>query len=401
MRGLNHVLRFDRDKGQIEVEAGVEWPQLIEYLIQVQAGDWPQWGIIQKQTGADRLSIGGALSANIHGRGLILKPIINDVVSFTLIDGDGKLRTCSRTENRDLFALAIGGYGLFGIIAGVTLRLMRRRKLERIVQVRSVDDVMASFDERIRNGYLYGDFQYSIAAGHDEYLRQGVFSCYRPIDDSTPMPSEQKVLSADDWRRLYILAHTDPNRGFDEYTRYYSSSSGQLYWSDTHQLSAYVEDYHRRVDEELGAKVRGSEMITEIYVPRDAHTRFLGQVRADFQQHNVNLIYGTVRLVERDDESFLAWAKQPYACAIFNLHVDHDPAGRERAARDFRRLIDRGIELDGNYYLTYHRWATRRQVETCYTQFVDFLKLKKVHDPHERFQSEWYRHYKRMFSEDL
>lgn len=196
MRRFSRVLRFDRVKGEVEVEAGIEWPQLIEHLIRVQSDQSPQWGIIQKQTGADRLSIGGALAANVHGRGLNLKPIIDDVVSFTLIDGDGELRPCSRTENRDLFALAIGGYGLFGIIAEVTLRLTRRRKLKRIVRVQRVDDVMAAFEERIRQGYTYGDFQYSVAAGHDEYLRRGVFSCYRPVDDGTSMPDQQEVLQS-------------------------------------------------------------------------------------------------------------------------------------------------------------------------------------------------------------
>ena len=100
MRGLNHILQYDDNKGEIEVEAGIEWPELIEYLLRVQVRQSRHWGIIQKQTGADRLSIGGALAANVHGRGLRLKPIINDVVSFTLVDGDGNVRTCNRRENR-------------------------------------------------------------------------------------------------------------------------------------------------------------------------------------------------------------------------------------------------------------------------------------------------------------
>jgi hypothetical protein len=51
--------------------------------------------------------------------------------------------------------------------------------------------------------------------------------------------------------------------------------------------------------------------------------------------------------------------------------------------------------------LTYHRWATREQVEAAYPQFVDFLRLKKKHDPDETFQSNWYRHYKQMFADKL
>jgi hypothetical protein len=81
-----------------------------------------------------------------------------------------------------------------------------------------------------------------------------------------------------------------------------------------------------------------------------------------------------------------------------NLHIDHSPQGIEKAANDFRRIIDRAIELDGSYFLTYHRWATRAQVEACYPQMAQFLELKHRHDPNERFQSDWYRHYRRMFA---
>ena len=76
MSEMNDVLRFDRKNGIVTVEAGIQWPELIEYLISSQRYSKKQWGITQKQTGADRLSIVGALSSNIHGRGLILQPMV-------------------------------------------------------------------------------------------------------------------------------------------------------------------------------------------------------------------------------------------------------------------------------------------------------------------------------------
>ena len=90
MSEMNDVLRFDRKNGIVTVEAGIQWPELIEYLISSQRYSKKQWGITQKQTGADRLSIGGALSSNIHGRGLILQPMVQDVESFRIINADGK-----------------------------------------------------------------------------------------------------------------------------------------------------------------------------------------------------------------------------------------------------------------------------------------------------------------------
>src|SRR5256886_5320481 len=114
MGSMRQVLGFDAARGLIDVEAGIEWPELMRHLVNVQQGAAQQWGIRQKQTGADRLSIGGALAANAHGRGLKLKPFIGDVESFVLVEADGVPRTCSRAENAELFRLAIGGDGGVG-----------------------------------------------------------------------------------------------------------------------------------------------------------------------------------------------------------------------------------------------------------------------------------------------
>ena len=113
----------------------MEWPELIDYLIREQTGQEKQWSIREKQTGVDRVSLGGSLASNVHGRGLRFPPIAADVESFELVDAGGKLHTCSRGENPELFSLVIGGYGLFGIIVHVTLRLVKRTKVQRVVEI--------------------------------------------------------------------------------------------------------------------------------------------------------------------------------------------------------------------------------------------------------------------------
>lgn len=397
-RSSKRVLGFDRENGVIEVEAGIEWPELIEWTSAAQVDDPSNaWGIIQKQTGADHLTIGGALSANAHGRGLSFKPIIDDVDSLTLIDADGELHTCSRRENPDLFKLVIGGYGLFGIIYSVKLRLRRREKLQRIVEIRSAEGLNAAFEQRIREGYLYGDFQFETNEASPSFLTRGVFACYRPVPIDTPIPPQQEELSYDDWVSLLYLGHADKARAFDRYAEHYRSTSGQIYWSDTHQLAIYPDHYHRALDARLKVAVSGSEMISEVYVPRSELAAFLAEAAVSLRDAGANVIYGTVRLIEQDTESFLPWAKQRYACIVFNLHVDHDRQGIEGAKTGFRTLIDLARKRGGSYFLTYHRWATPEQLEACYPQFARFLQLKKKYDPDEHFQSDWYRHYRSVF----
>ena len=395
-RKLTKVLSFDPERGLIEVEAGIEWPELLEALKSAQPAG-RKWAFNQKQTGADRLTLGGSLSANAHGRGLTLPPMISDVEAIKLLDAHGRLLECSRTENPELFSLAIGGYGLFGLIYSVTLRLVPRRQLERVVEVRIIEGLQAAFADRIRDGFLYGDYQYAIDDSSPDFLRRGVFSCYRPVVEEKPIEPTQRELGEHDWEELLYLAHTDKSAAFRRYADYYLSTNGQRYWSDDVQMSIYPDNYHRLIDQRTAAPSRGTEVITEIYCERDALEAFMSEVRLFALRSKTEIIYGTVRLIEQDRESFLAWAKKPYACVIFNLHVDRTSTGLIHAADAFRALIDIGLRHGGSYYPTYHRYALRRQVETAFPQFPEFLKLKRKYDPGEVFQSDWYRHYKKMF----
>src|SRR5213080_587435 len=53
IRKLDRVLSLDTGRGLIEVESGVQWPQLLTELTQRQRGSASPWTFAQKQTGAD------------------------------------------------------------------------------------------------------------------------------------------------------------------------------------------------------------------------------------------------------------------------------------------------------------------------------------------------------------
>jgi len=395
-RSLGRVISFDRERGLIEAEAGIQWPELIENYLAAQQNSEKRWGIAQKQTGADTFTLGGSLSSNVHGRGLKMKPLISNIEAFTLVNAEGKVLRCSRDENSELFQLAIGGYGLFGLIATVTLRLVPRQKLRRVVEIVPAETLATRFEERIAQNFLYGDFQFSIDEKSTDFLRIGVFSCYQPFASDEPVEAEKKLRN-DDWLDLLRLGYTDRGKAFARYASYYLSTNGQTYWSDTNQLSAYLPDYARKLREQIGGE-ESSLVITEIYVPRPALAEFLTQAAELLRSNGTLVIYGTVRLIEKDNESFLPWAKESYACVIFNLLTLHTSAGIEASAKSFRGLIDLAIARGGSYYLTYHRFARREQVAACYPQFSKFLDLKSKYDPAGRFQSDWYRHYRQLFA---
>ena len=114
----------------------------------------------------------------------------------------------------------------------------------------------------------------------------------------------------------------------------------------------------------------------------------------------VNIIYGTIRLIERDDESVLAWAREPWACIVFNLHVDHCPGGIRKAAE---RLppADRSRRRSRRQLLPdLSPLGDTPQVERCHPRMREFLERKRAYDPRLLFTSDWYEHHVRLLHQD-
>jgi len=406
MSALDRVLDADPVRGLLHIEAGADWPKIIAASHAMQTGADTSWGIRQKQTGVDAVSLGGSISANAHGRGLLMQPLGDDIENLTLVTAEGNSLLCSREQNADLFSLVIGGYGLFGLIYSATLRLSPRRRLRRVVDIIDLDDAVNAVFRRAGEGCVFGDFQFVIDTQDEGFLKRGVFACYKPCDDDATEAPATADLAPDTWLKLLKLAHDDKRTAFRLYSQHYLGTDGNCYWSDTMQLSTYIPSYAdfldgmRIADGGAGAASRVKEtlVIGEHYVPRERLLAFMEQARAILRRFGAEVIYGTIRAILRDTVSFLPWACGDYACVIFNLRTPHDEAGLRRTADTFRALIDASNALGGSFFLTYHRYATPAQVEACYPRFRDWLALKKYHDPGELFSSDWYRHYRDAFA---
>lgn len=326
-----------------------------------------------------------------------MRPLVEDIENLTVVTACGEVVRASGTENAELFSLVVGGYGLFGVITSATLRLGPRVKVRRLVNVIDLDDAINAVYRRVAEGCLYGDFQYAIDPTDDGFLRRGVMACYQPVPDDVPISDDAGDLSRDAWLSLLALAHTNKPRAFAEYARHYVGTHGRVYWSDTMQLGTYIPSYSEFLLS-AGARRAGapdeSLVIGEHYVPPARIMDFMDRARAILRTEGVEDIYGTIRVIQKDSTTFLPWAKQDYACVIFNLRTQHTPEGVDRTQRTFRRLTDASLDLDGSFYLTYHRAATGEQVRRAYPNFDAFLQKKIDYDPDERFQSEWYRHYR-------
>jgi FAD/FMN-containing dehydrogenase len=409
---FSRVIGLDREAGLFTVQSGIRWSALCHELDKMQSEpipasesiqpqvsrqkDAPLWGINQKQTGLNSLTIGGTLGANAHGQGLLLKPFVGDIESLRLMDATGESFVCNRTQNQELFSLAIGGYGLFGLVTEVTLRLVPRQKLKRKVHRIEIKEIAENFNNSVKQGSRYGHCQLNVNEKSAGFLTTGVFVAYEEVALDTPITAIE--LNEDRWRNIVELVHTDKASAYDLYEESVKSSNDQVDWADSWQNNFYQGGYHKLLDSKLHQDVSGSEVLSEFYVPLVKLPDFLFGARDYFLSNNQNVIFSSIRFIEKDDETFIPWARERYACIVLNFHTAHSSAAIQSTMKAWSHLIDLAISLQGSFYLTYQHVANKQQLLSCYPNFEKFLQLKLKHDPHEVFQSDWYQFHKKMFS---
>lgn len=408
MTAMCQVISADNELGLLHIEAGATWPiimQATESMRSVALPSQTQWAIRQKQTGVDEVTLAGSVAANAHGRGLLMQPLVDDIEDLTLVDAKGEVQRCSRTENAELFSLVVGGYGLFGVVVSATLRLVPRQQVQRLVDVIDLRDAMNAVQRRVDQGCTYGDFQFVIDPTDESFLTRGVFACYKPVGQVVaPAQNGHADLTQDAWLKLLKLAHDDKAMAFKLYTQHYVGTHGNVYWADSMQLSTYIPSYAEILEQSRSAQntdealPKETLVIGEHYVPREHIATFMERSREVLLANQAEVIYGTIRSILRDSTTFLPWAKDDYACVIFNLRTLHTEAGKLRTANAFRGLMDAALNLGGNFFLTYHRYASQAQILQAYPQMPQFLAKKQAFDPNERFQSDWYRFYRAMFA---
>ncbi len=107
-------------QGRFQAHAGTRWFQVIRAL------DPIGFSPAVMQSNSD-FGIASTFSVNAHGWPVPYGPFGSTVRKIEMMLADGSVVTCSRRENADLFKLAMGGYGLFGVILKLEVEMVGER----------------------------------------------------------------------------------------------------------------------------------------------------------------------------------------------------------------------------------------------------------------------------------
>lgn len=111
--GLDRVLGLDASRGLVEVQASATWAGLARHLHPEVHGVEAPWQGMPP--------VGESMAGNVAGPDG--RPVVAHIESLALVTPDGELRRVARDAQAELFALAVGGQGMFGTPYSATLRL--------------------------------------------------------------------------------------------------------------------------------------------------------------------------------------------------------------------------------------------------------------------------------------
>jgi decaprenylphospho-beta-D-ribofuranose 2-oxidase len=143
LTAMNRVRAWDPGTGTVTVEPGVTVGQLCRTVI-------PDGWLPPVVPGTMFATIGGCAAANVHGKNHWKVGTIGEhVVEFELVLPSGELQRCRPGD--ELFRAAIGGFGMLGCFASLTLRCQRVHSgFLRIepVPVANFEEAIAAFEAR-------------------------------------------------------------------------------------------------------------------------------------------------------------------------------------------------------------------------------------------------------------
>ncbi len=381
MLPFNHM-ELDETTDILHVGAGARWNEILPYLNE-------RGKSVAVMQSNNSFSVGGSISVNCHGWQTGRPPIASTVESLRLMKADGSIVTCSRTENPELFSLVLGGYGLFGIILDVDLRVVPNEMLRLERTAVPIADYARERGERTGESkdavLAYGRLDVTA----ENFLQSALLNVWKRDEGLVCTTAPMAVLSMTGVRRAIFRGSVGDAYG--KTLRWWAENELQpIISSDcstrNELLNVGVELFENRSETD-------TDILHEYFVPPAEFENFVSAAREIILRRKADLLNVTVRDVQPDNDTFLHYADKPMLCLVMLFNQVTTPAGEAAMEELTQELIDAALAAGGRYYLCYRLHSTQQQIRQGYPMLEAFFDKKREYDPDEIFQNEFYRKY--------
>lgn len=365
--------------------AGVRWSTVIARL------DAIGYSPAVMQSNND-FGVASTFSVNAHGWPVPFSGCGSTVRAVTMLLADGSEVRCSRTQNADLFTHAMGGYGLFGVITELELDMVPNALLSPTFEEVSGRDLGTLFAQR-----LAADSSIQMAYGRmdvtlDRFFDEALLITYRPSADQSRIPPASGSGAISRASRYMFRSQVESDRA-KKFRWWVETDVGPRVAGDATRNSLMNEPVITLDDRD---PLR-TDILHEYFV---APARFADFVQAcqdvipaSFQQ----LLNITLRFVNTDRDSVLAYAPEPRIAAVMLFSQEQTVRGEEDMARMTHALIERVLAIGGTYYLPYRPHASVAQLSRGYPRAAAFAARKRELDPNLLFRNQlWDGYFSRL-----
>src|SRR4051794_510294 len=195
MRTFNRIV-LNESSRSVTVQPGATWHDIQNAL-------HPRFAVRAMQS-TDIFSVGGSISVNAHGMDHQAGALAKSVKSIKVMLADGSLKTASAAENKELFDLVVGGYGLFGVIVEAELDIADNLVYQtgrRVLDYKEFPALFANEIEKDKNvGLMYGH----LSTAPSSFLQEMLLYTYTKVDGADFQRKPLGEVSGVKLRRLTV-----------------------------------------------------------------------------------------------------------------------------------------------------------------------------------------------------
>jgi FAD/FMN-containing dehydrogenase len=374
-----HAITFDAPSVEVDtaaktyrVQAGTRWHQVIAALDPL--------GLSPKvmQSNSD-FGVASTFSVNAHGWPCPFGPMGSTVRSVGLVMADGTFLRASRDENADLFAAAMGGYGLIGLITDLEVEAEANMLLEPTFAKMPTPDFAKAF-----TGVMDGSIP--MAYGRLNIDRDGFFDdamlvTYTAVDGEIPAAAGSGFLS----KASRTIFRAQLGNEWVKRRRWGIETGIGARLQGASSRSSLMNEPVITLDDRDPTR---TDILHEYFVAPDRFADFVAACREIIPGSYQELFNITLRYVAQDQTALLSYAPDgPRIASVLLFSQEMTTRAEADMARMTAALIEAVIGMGGSYYLPYRLHAGLDQFARCYPRAPEFAALKRQVDPGLRFRN--------------
>ena len=378
-----NAITLDAGAGLVTVQSGVTWHDLQMRL-------HPRFAVKAMQS-TDIFTVGGSISVNAHGMDHRAGSVAQTIRAMRVMLPDGTIRSASRSENRRLFDLAVGGYGLFGVILDAVLEVTPNVVYRSEREVLRYTEFVPALTSRLLPDESYGLMYGHLSTAPQSRLDEMLLYVYRrveapdavipPLGEVRQIKLRRLIFNLSKHGRWPMRLKWFAEKRIEPYLESCTVSRNEALGQGEACFVSRNDPMHDSVPYLRNNLPEETDILHEYFIPQDRFVPFVDGLRRIVEETGANLLNASVRVVRREDNVLTYAPADGMLAVVLYLNQSTDAEGARHMSLLTRRLIDLSLEVGGRFFLPYQVHYTAEQLERAYPELRSFLAARSEFDP--------------------